>query len=104
MREDTPALVQHQCSKNLRTANTLSKQRMKVSLSQVPLRTPCTVVSLIEGELSTRMMELGIIPETKLEVLFSAPGGCPIAVLIDETYLLGLRREEADRVTVYLDK
>ena len=50
------------------------------------------------------MMELGIIPKTKLEVLFSAPGGCPIAVLIDETYLLGLRREEADRVTVYLDK
>jgi ferrous iron transport protein A len=77
---------------------------MKVKLSQVPLRTPCTVVSLIEGELSTRLMELGIIPETKLEVLFSAPGGCPIAVLVGESYMLGLRKKEADAVTVYLTK
>ena len=74
---------------------------MKVSLDRVPLRTPCTVVSLIEGELSTRLMELGIIPGTQLEIFFSAPGGCPIAVLVGESYLLGLRREEAELVTVY---
>lgn len=75
-----------------------------VKLTEVPLNTPCEVVSLNEGNLTVRLMELGIIPGTTLEVAFTAPGGCPIAVFIGETYLLGLRKEEADLVIVSLDK
>ncbi len=74
------------------------------SLAQVPINLPCTVVSLSEGRVSLRLMELGIIPGVKLEIPFTAPGGCPIAVLVGGTYMLGLRREEADLVTVYLTK
>lgn len=74
------------------------------SLAQVPINLPCTVVSLSEGRISIRLMELGIVPGVKLEILFTAPGGCPIAVLIGGTYMLGLRREEADLVTVSLIK
>jgi Fe2+ transport system protein FeoA len=74
------------------------------NLAQVPINSPCTVVSLTEGRISLRLMELGIIPGIKLEILFTAPGGCPIAVLVGETYVLGLRREEADLVTVSLTK
>jgi len=74
------------------------------NLAQVPINSPCTVVSLTEGRISLRLMELGIIPGIKLEILFTAPGGCPIAVLVGGTYMLGLRREEADLVTVSLTK
>ena len=71
-----------------------------IRLTEVPLNTPCTVVSLDEGSLTVRLMELGIIPGVNLEILFTAPGGCPIAVFIGGTYLLGLRKEESDLVTV----
>ena len=75
-----------------------------ISLAKVPLQKPCSVVSLNEGETSTKLMEMGIVPGIELEVLFTAPGGCPIAVLVGGEYILALRKEEADLVTVYLTK
>jgi len=40
----------------------------------------------------------------EVKVLFKAPGGCPLAVEVGKDYVLGLRKEEAAFVTVYLTK
>lgn len=75
-----------------------------IKLSKAPQGEPCVIVSIEEGEMGTRLLEMGIIPSAKIEVLFSAPGGCPIAVSIHQEYVLGIRLEEANLVTVCLTK
>jgi len=75
-----------------------------IKLSQISTREEHIVQSVSRERLGVRLLELGIIPGSTVEVLFTAPGGCPIAVLINGEYILGLRLEEADLVTVYSTK
>lgn len=70
-------------------------------LSDVPYKTPFVVKSIDGGETGIRLIEMGIVPEAKIEVLFSAPSGCPLAVSVNQEFVLGLRKEEANLVTVY---
>ena len=75
-----------------------------IKLSQIPAKEGHVVQRVSEERLGVRLMELGVIPGSTVEVLFTAPGGCPIAVLVNGEYILGLRLEEADLVTVYSSK
>jgi len=75
-----------------------------IKLSQIPANEGHVVQRVSEERLGVRLMELGVIPGSTVEVLFTAPGGCPIAVLVNGEYILGLRLEEADLVTVYSSK
>ena len=72
-----------------------------IKLSQILSGEEHVVKSISREELGIRLLELGIIPGSTVEVLFTAPGGCPIAILVNGEYILGLRLEEADLVTVY---
>jgi Fe2+ transport system protein FeoA len=54
--------------------------------------------------MGVRLIELGMTPGMEVKVLFKAPGGCPIAVEVGEHYVLGMRKEEANLVTVYSTK
>ena len=46
-----------------------------------------------------KMMEMGLVKGKKIEVLFRAPFGDPIAIDV-EGYTLSLRKDEAELITV----
>jgi ferrous iron transport protein A len=52
-----------------------------------------------EGEAARRLMDLGLIRGTAVEVVRKAPLGDPIEVRI-RGFMLSLRRTEADHITV----
>jgi Fe2+ transport system protein FeoA len=57
------------------------------------------VKHLKKGELSTKLLEMGLVEGQQVEVLFKAPFGDPIAVSVGD-YVLSLRLEEAEWVEV----
>jgi ferrous iron transport protein A len=57
------------------------------------------IVDLRKGDLSLKLMEMGFLPGEKIFVDKIAPLGDPISIKIG-TYLLSLRREEANAVMV----
>ncbi len=57
------------------------------------------ITSIKEGAFSLKLAEMGCVPGTEITRVFSAAGGSPIAYQID-TYLLGLRAEEASLLEV----
>lgn len=60
------------------------------------------VVDTISGEdeISLRLMEMGLVPETGLRVIGTAPLGDPIELDV-RGYRLSLRRAEAQRVQIH---
>lgn len=71
------------------------------NLSQVPLNTPCIVQEVLEESPGLRLMEMGLVPGTEVQRILDAPSGDPIAILVDNSFILGLRKGEAEVVTVY---
>ena len=57
------------------------------------------VLSVGESELKQRLMTMGVIPGTEIEVLRSAPFGDPMAIRL-RAYNLALRRADAEIVEV----
>ncbi|HUM46074.1 MAG TPA: FeoA family protein [Chitinophagales bacterium] len=57
------------------------------------------IVELEKGDLSLKLMEMGFLPGERIFVDKIAPLGDPISVKIG-TYLLSLRKEEANAVIV----
>ena len=72
-----------------------------INLSQVPLNIPCIIQGVAEESPGLRLMEMGLIPGTEVVRVLSAPAGDPIAVLVGNSFILGLRKDEAELVTVY---
>lgn len=70
-------------------------------LTQVPLNSDCVIQEVKEEGVGLRLMEMGFVPGTPIKRILDAPGGCPLAVVVGDSYMLGLRREEAELVTVY---
>lgn len=60
------------------------------------------IASLHEGDFRLRLAEMGCVPGTRIKREYQAPGGDPIAFRID-TYLLGLRLEEARLIEILPD-
>ncbi len=57
------------------------------------------IASLVEGSLTQKLAEMGCVPGTEIEKLYTAPGGDPIAYRID-AYILGLRKTEAEQIII----
>lgn len=57
------------------------------------------ITGLIEGLFSQKLAEMGCVPGTEIVRLYQSSGGSCIAFRID-TYLLGLRKEEASLIQV----
>ncbi|MBE8951625.1 MAG: ferrous iron transport protein A [Quinella sp. 1Q7] len=55
--------------------------------------------SVGESELKQRLMTMGLIPGTRVEVLNSAPLGDPIAIRL-RSYNLAMRRDDAAYIEV----
>ncbi len=73
---------------------------MKASLVDLPLGQHAEIVSIdCERRLSRRLMEMGLLPGTRLRVVRVAPLGDPIEFRV-RNYSLSLRRAEAAKITV----
>jgi Fe2+ transport system protein FeoA len=57
------------------------------------------IAGLTEGQFSLKLAEMGCVPGTEIIRLYESSGGSTIAYRID-TYLLGLRKEEARLIQV----
>ena len=55
--------------------------------------------ALEESPLKQRLMTMGLIPGTKVEILNSAPMGDPIAIRI-RSYNLAMRKDDAETIQV----
>lgn len=73
------------------------------SLSQLPLGATATIASVAgDRHLRRRLLELGLLPGTRLKVVRRAPFGDAIEVRL-RGYSLSIRRSEAAGVTVLED-
>ena len=71
-------------------------------LAAVPVGRSATVVSVAcERPIARRLMELGLLPGTRVDVVRMAPMGCPMELRVRESSL-SIRRAEATGVTVQL--
>ena len=73
---------------------------MKSSLVDLPLGQHAEVVSIdCERRLSRRVMEMGLLPGTRVRVVRVAPLRDPIELRV-RNYSLSVRRAEAAKITV----
>ena len=72
----------------------------KPTLTAIPVGSAARVVAVNgTSRISRRLMEMGVIPGVRLEVLKTAPFGDPIEVRV-RGYNLAMRRSEADAIEV----
>lgn len=76
----------------------------RTRLGELSIGTPARITSVEDaGEISARLMEMGLLEGSTIEVIHQAPfGGDPIAVRVRGA-LIALRRNEANRVWVEHD-
>ena len=72
---------------------------MEKLLSNIKNGEHVIIRKLKESSFKVKMMEMGLVEGKKLEVLFRAPFGDPIAIDVDG-YTLSLRKDEAQLVLV----
>ena len=70
-----------------------------MTLAEAATGSTVIVKSITESPLKQRLMSMGIIPNTKLEILNSSLFGDPIAIRI-RSYNLALRRDDAKTILV----
>jgi ferrous iron transport protein A len=71
-----------------------------MTLDKLPLNKEATIVSVGgEGALRCRLLDMGIIPKSKVTVKKVAPMGDPLEIRI-RGYELTLRVEDAKKITV----
>jgi Fe2+ transport system protein FeoA len=73
---------------------------MKPSLVDLPLGQHAKIVSIdCERHLSRRLMEMGLLPGTRVRLVRVAPFGDPVELRV-RNYSLSLRRAEAAKIAV----
>ena len=73
---------------------------VKGSLAEVPLGQAAEIVSIdCDRAISRRLMEMGLVPGTKVRVVRVAPLGDPIELHVRD-YALSVRRAEAAKIVV----
>lgn len=72
---------------------------MSTSLADLPHRTPARITVLVDGEHALALMQLGLVPGTRVEVIRQAPLGCPLEVDVTGARL-AIRRIVAATVQV----
>jgi len=74
-----------------------------VALTNIQVGTSAQIVSIESDELRANLLEMGLTTGSKIEVLYVAPFGDPIAVEI-QGFVLSLRTSEANLVKVIAQK
>lgn len=71
-----------------------------MTLAQLPIGQQATIIA-VEGEraLRLRLLDMGLIPKTKVKVRKTAPLGDPIEIEV-RGYELTLRLEDAKRIAI----
>ena len=73
---------------------------MRPSLADLPLGQHAAIASIdCERRLARRLMEMGLLPGTRVRVVRVAPLGDPIELRV-RNYSLSLRRAEAAKIVV----
>ena len=71
-----------------------------ISLNKLPIGKIGYVDSLLsDGNERRRMLDLGVVPNTKIEALYKSPAGDPIAYFIRGA-VIALRNEDAQKINV----
>ena len=70
-----------------------------MTLSEAKSGMTVRIDSIGESELKQRLMTMGLIPGTRVEILNSAPLGDPIALRL-RSYNLAMRRDDAAQIEV----
>lgn len=71
-----------------------------MTLSTMPLNKDAVITKVGgEGNLRNRLLDMGLIPRTKVRVCHVAPLGDPIEIRLRD-YTLTLRREDAENIEV----
>ena len=71
-----------------------------MTLEQLPMRTKAVITKVGgEGELRCRLLDMGLIPKTTVEIKKVAPMGDPIELEI-RGYTLTIRKEDAAKIEV----
>ena len=70
-----------------------------MTLKDAEIGSTVRIDSIEESEITQRLMTMGLIPGTRIEVLRSAPLGDPIAIRV-RAYNLALRKDDAEKITV----
>ncbi len=72
----------------------------KIPLSSLPIGAKGEVeLIMVNGLLRRRLLDLGVVPESVIEVIRVSPAGDPTAYLIKGS-LIGLRKIEANQIFV----
>lgn len=75
------------------------KELMTLTLKDTKPGMVVRIDSVGESELKQRLMTMGLIPGTRVEILNSAPFGDPIALRL-RSYNLAMRRDDAAQIEV----
>lgn len=76
------------------------KNENLISLNKLPIgEIGCVNYLLSKGNERRRMLDLGIVPNTKIEALYKSPIGDPIAYFIRGA-VIALRNEDAEKIYV----
>lgn len=70
-----------------------------MTLKSAKLGEVVRIDSVGESDLKQRLLTMGLIPGTRVEILRSAPLGDPIAVRL-RAYNLALRKDDAEKIEV----
>ena len=72
---------------------------MTESLNHIAPGVRVQILEILNNELKPKLMEMGLVKDRQIEVLFRAPFGDPIAIDVNG-YVLSLRLEEAALIQV----
>jgi ferrous iron transport protein A len=70
-----------------------------MKLSELKTGQRCIIQSFTDETLKLKLMEMGCLPGEEVEVVRVAPPGDPLAIAVG-SYVLGIRRDEAEAVVV----
>ena len=75
------------------------KEVIRLTLKDTQPGMTVRIDSVGESKLKQRLMTMGLIPGTRVEILNSAPFGDPIAIRL-RSYNLAMRRDDAAQIEV----
>ena len=75
---------------------------MSVLLSEVGLRKKYRITKVQNSPIRPRLLEMGILVGTKVEVIRRSPFNDPIEILVGGDFFIGLRKKEAENIEVQL--
>ena len=71
-----------------------------VNLADLKIGEKGEIVGFTDESLSLKLLEMGCLPGTEVVLTHLAPFGDPIAIRVSGSYILSMRREEAETMLI----